>query len=172
MNLSEVTFTPAEAQKLWDISPGMFNSYRSRGQLDMTQRKAGKHMYSGFDVIQMTQLGIQMKLVKEFYFPLTVAKIMAAEAAEEFERHYESISPNQRNIPNMPYVVVPGDPPKWFKVGLNDTFSKIDERVGSTQWVVLDVQPICDQVFNFMIDKAGDREKYERAKKREKTKGN
>src|SRR5687767_4252678 len=151
-DLRDPKYTPKDAQKLWGISPGMFNSYRMRGQVPATVVKAGKLRYSKFTVIQLCQLGVQFELVKQYRFPLAAATAIAAESAIEFEREFLRDS---GELPQMPFAIVQSDPPRSFRVGLDDTLSSVDKRAAGEPWIVYDPSEVVLKVCKYLVDESG-----------------
>jgi len=158
-DLRQADLTPADAQELWGISPGMFNVFRSRNQLPGTVVKAGKYRYTRFSVVQLAVLGLQAHLVQKFKFPQGIAHELANEAAVRIEQ--EMLRPPGSGFPQMPYVIVL-DPPRWFPVGLDDTLASIDKLAGTSAWVAFDVRDVVEKTCEFVIAKAGQQKDYEK----------
>src|SRR5262245_55115244 len=108
-------YTPSDVQELWSLTPGLWNSYRKRDQVPSTVVMAGKLRYSRFSMVQLAQFGVQLELVKQFELSHEDAKKLAAHAAIEFEQVL--IRPLGEEMPRMPFVIVRGNPPHWFRAG-------------------------------------------------------
>jgi hypothetical protein len=167
---NDLIFSPADAQKLWGISAGTFNTLRAANQMEMSIRKSGEFRYSGFNVLQMFRLGVQMKLTRDFKFPLPLAQKFAADASIEAEQFF--VNPTQRAAGSIPYAIVPGENPRWFRGDLNMTLAEMDKKVGSTQWIVFDVAEVLAKVCSLIVEKTGNKPEFERWAKRKQAKRN
>ncbi len=153
--IADLEFSPADVMRVWNISTGNYDAWKAKKFLDhkTVKTQGGEIKVSRYSVVQMCKVGVQLSAVRDIGLSHGDASSFAKAAAIEIDKLFSGPPIPVGAALNIPYVVITGDKPEWFKVGLNDPVKKIQERIGKRRAVIFDVYSIVEKVCLALAEK-------------------
>lgn len=168
MGIVNETFQPAEMQTLWGLSLRDWGALQSRKLIDATEvpTKNGKGVRLIMDIIQASQLGLQLALVREVGLSYKDAQACARECAADIAAYIGSDEQGGELV--YAVTMADGKPAKWLKTSRDTTVGEVEDFFEGRLYVGLDVFLYAEQAAIDALKRPGREAELERWNARKK----